>query len=127
MKAPTIWRGRRMSIAKAALIVYYEDVRPNHNINSLAEPGLMYDQNDIMHNIVEVAWANHASWLTASQVSSRLWNSIYWSKELIKWMFSWMKWHWNANHYLPSSKWRDYYNKNYKGQRIYKETFKVIK
>lgn len=100
-KIPRIGRGKNMSVAKAALIVFYD----KEGVGYFYTGDLGY-----MHEIVDVAGAKHCSMYTAQQVASCLNSSPYWEAtgRTKSWGNSW------AHCYEPSKKGEEYYEKNLK-------------
>ena len=69
---PRIGRGKKMSIAKAGLIVFFD----SENYLEFFDVGTF----GMLHNIVEVAGAKHSSSFTAGQVMECLRKSDLWEK-----------------------------------------------
>lgn len=111
-KIPKLGRGKNISIAKAALIFYFEECNffKSHGEKAF----LNYGDLDSMHRIVDIAGANHCSFFTATQVSSCLANSPYWDKEFIPGFYFGFKGHGGANIFTPSEKGKEYYKKKLK-------------
>lgn len=116
----SIGKGKKMSIAKAALIYYYEtflpyipSIDPENNT-----PTLNYGHLDGLHDIVDIAGAKNMSYLTHKQVSKRLANSPYWDKEFIPGFYSGLRGHGGANVYRPSDKGKKYYEEKLKGKQF---------
>lgn len=99
MKIPRIGRGKNMSIAKAALIVFERHEQTYFYTGDL----------NIMHEIVDVAGAKQVSFFTAQQVCACLNSSPYW--ECNFWTKGWCNR--RANCYEPSKKGIKYYKKNF--------------
>lgn len=112
----SIGRGKKYSIAKAALIFYYE-VKLKEYANINAAPYLDYGELDDMHEIVEIAGAKQMSSYTPAQVSGRLANSPYWDKKYIAGFYAGMRGHGGANVYRPSKKGEKYYHKKLKNRQ----------
>lgn len=115
-KSPKLGRGKNMSIAKAALKFYYEELLSEsyHDENSFLD----YGDLDNMHRIVDIAGCNHCSFFTATQVSSCLSNSPYWDKKFIPGFYSGFKGHGGANIYRPSEKGKKFYLEKLKKDSI---------
>lgn len=109
MKMPRLGRGKNMSIAKAALVVFYEKVLPEFGKNAYVYSG---DLNTF-HDIVDVAGANHCSFLTHHQVLSCMRSSSYWSTD--GWQVKGWREKW-ANCYRPSAKGKKYYEEMLKNR-----------
>ena len=69
-----IGRGKRMSIAKAALLVHFHGKLTYPDFSNYVYTGDL----DNIHWIVEIAGANHCGPATAHQVVGCLGNSPYW-------------------------------------------------
>jgi hypothetical protein len=103
-KMPILGKGKNMSIAKAALIVFYE-----------LELNFIYSgELDIAHEIVEVAGAKHCSFFTHQQVLSRLYSSDYWTTDgkIQGWGNK------PANCYVPSEKGKEFYKNKLKHLKV---------
>lgn len=114
-KIPKLGKGKNMSIAKAALIVFYK-----------LELSFIYSGDlEIAHEIVHIAGAKHCSYFTHQQVLSRIFNSPYWTTDgkIQSWGNR------LANCYIPSKKGEDFYNKELKNLNILlrEQTIKQIK
>lgn len=108
MKSHKIGRGKNMSIAKAALVVFYHDWQhPPHYLYT--------GELDLLHEVVEVAGANHCGPATHQQVISCLNASPYWeAKGVIPgWGNRW------ANALTPSEEGKAYYEDHLKGKVEY--------
>ena len=105
-KIPRIGRGKKMSIAKAGLIVYFNQ----ENDFKEFDIGLF----GILHNIVDVAGANHASSFTAGQVMEILRKSDLWDKRKVWGMYGGMRGMSNIVFVRPSKEGIEYYNKKLK-------------
>ena len=108
---PTIGKGNNMSIAKAGLIVFYEQMT--------CENGFEYNEFDVgvpdlLHKIVEVAGAMHSSFFTPRQVMARLRSSPYFKKRIAYGMYSGIRGNWKTTLVKPSEKGKEYYNRNLK-------------
>jgi hypothetical protein len=112
MKKPRLGHGKNMSIAKAALKYYYEelDFRKTHGDNAFLD----YGDIDGMHRIVTIAGANHCSFFTAAEVTACLANSPYWDKKFVRGFYSGMRGHGGANIFTPSKIGKHYYETNLK-------------
>lgn len=102
-----IGRGKNMSIAKAALIVFYKHYPQGEKDTG----GYIYTGDlDVIHEIVDIAGANHCSFLTHPQVIGCIRGSSYWKSEgqVESWKGS------SANCYIPSDKGKAYYEKHLK-------------
>ncbi|MFW6015280.1 MAG: hypothetical protein ACOCRK_02480 [bacterium] len=108
MKIPKIGRGKNMSIAKAALIVFYEF--------EFAGPYIYTGNLVSIHLIIDIAGAKHCSFITARQVVACLNNSPYWNVEgqvnVLRGI---------ANCYIPSKEGKQYYNKYLYSMKEYDE------
>lgn len=102
MKYHYIGRGKNMSIAKAALKYYFEDFK--EECDGVAWFLYSGDTNS-MHKIIEIAGAEHCSFLTTHQVLSCIRSSPYWiaSGVIPGWRNR------RANVYTPSEKGIKYY------------------
>lgn len=104
----TIGRGKNMSIAKAALIVFFERVKPDW------ENAYFYSGDlNTLHEIVDVAGAEHCSAATIHQVLGCLNGSPYWGTD------NWQTKGWGnrrANCYRPSEKGIKYYEEKLKNR-----------
>lgn len=107
-----IGRGKNMSIAKAALKFYFEeyDFYESHKEEAFLDYGNIND----MHRIVDIAGAEHCSFLTSAQVTSCLANSPYWEKTFVHGFYSGMRGHGGANCFYPSEKGKEYYKNKIK-------------
>lgn len=116
-----IGRGKNFSIAKAALIVYYEEIAPDWD-----DAFLDYGDLNVIHRIVDVAGAQHCSVVTHNQVTSCLRNSPYWNNKFCPGFYSGMRGHGGASLFTPSQKGEDYYHNILKerddGKEVNKET-----
>lgn len=115
MKKPKIGKGKNMSIARAALIFFYEEFLPGEIEPQKAY--LNYGHLDHMHRIVEIAGAKQASFFTHAQVSGRLASSPLWDHKLIAGFASGMRGHGSANVYRPNLKGEQVYNKTLKNRK----------
>ncbi len=101
-----IGRGKNMSIAKAALVWFY------NNMNKHA--GFVdWGDLDFIHGVVDIAGANHCSFLTAGQVCTCINNSPYWTGEMVYGFYNGI----GNNHaklYQPTEKGKEYYINNLK-------------
>ena len=89
-----------MSVAKAALVAFFEPEEPEH------APGYIYSgDTDLLHRIVDIAGAKHRSFFTGNQVLSRLHNSPYW--EITGYVRGWRER--RAAAYEPSEKGKTWY------------------
>ena len=98
-----------MSVAKAALVVFFEPEEPKY------APSYFYSGDlDTLHRIVDVAGAEHCSFFTSHQVLSRLHGSPYW--KIDGYVRGWGER--RAAVYRPSEKGKGWYNeyKNKQGQ-----------
>lgn len=95
MKIPRIGRGKNMSIAKAALIVWWRMQKEEY-------PPLFFYTGEVthMHDIVDVAGAKQVSFFTVQQVLNCLNSSPYW--RVSGWIAGYSE-H-RANTYVPSDK-----------------------
>ena len=107
MIAPKIGRGKNMSIAKAALKVYYEWFKDE--CNGVAWFIYSGDTN-LLHKIVDEAGAKHCSLFTGHQVLSCLRSSPFW--EVSGTIPGWGNR--MANVYVPSEKGISYYEDHIK-------------
>lgn len=103
MTKPTLGRGKNMSIAKAALKFYYEE---------LAGDFLVYGNVEDMHRIVDIAGAKHISFFTPTAVTKRLAQSPYWDKHFCRGFYAGFRGHGGANIFAPSEKGKAFYEKN---------------
>ena len=111
MKKPKLGKGKNMSIAKAALIFFFED----KDILKYGCSFLTWGDLNAMHAIVDIAGANHCSFFTAVQVIACLRNSPYWKCEFVPGMYSgFQRGHGGASCCSPSEKGRLYYERNLK-------------
>ena len=90
-----------MSIAKAGLVVYYskENYLTSFDVGTFG----------ILHDIVDVAGANHASSFTAGQVMECLRNSNLWDKEKVH-GYDGIQGQSNIVRVKPSKKGKEYYH-----------------
>lgn len=107
MPRRNIGPGTNMSIAKAALIFFYE--RNEDEFDSLNYGNLF-----AMHAIVDIAGGQHIGPDTPAQVTARLAGSPYWDSELIRGMYKGMRGNGNAAFYTPSKKGKEFYEKHLK-------------
>lgn len=105
-----IGRGTKMSIAKAALVFFYSD----HDIPTSS---LNYGNLNDMHDIVDIAGAQHQSALTPAQVMSCLRTSPYWKCEFCPGYYSGFRGHGGASIAVPTEKGRKYYEEKLKGEK----------
>lgn len=89
-----------MSIAKAALIVYYETIIPEWPDGWIYTGDLSY-----IHEIVRIAGAKQCSFHTTHQVLSCLNNSPFWKSDGVTTGWQGKR----ANCYKPSEKGLEYY------------------
>lgn len=103
---PKIGKGKNMSVAKAALVFFYEDEEFNEFGASFIYSG---DLGPI-HRIVDIAGAKHCSLFTHHQILSCLRSSPYWQVDgtITGWGGR------AANCYVPSKKGEEYYNNHLK-------------
>lgn len=113
MKTIKLGRGKNYSVAKAALLVYYSNTHRKERAVDMNDNEYFFDHGDTfaMHEIVDVAGANHCSFFTPALVSGRLANSPYWNAVFVPGFYSGMRGHGGANTYTPSEKGKEYYNK----------------
>lgn len=102
-----IGKGKKMSIAKAALIVYFDEWPEGES------GGYSYfcsGDLDLLHKIIDVADAKHAGPGTHHQVLSRINSSSYWvaNHKTVGWGGR------RAFCYTPSEKGKKYYEQNLK-------------
>lgn len=120
IKKLSIGRGKNMSIPKAGLIFYYEKLLPEHSEmfpRDNYKPFLTWGDLSFMHDIVTIAGAEHRSFLTPVQVSTRLARSPYWDAEFIQGFYSGFRGgQANANCLRPSDRGRQYYEKHLKNR-----------
>lgn len=101
---PKLGRGKNMSIARAALIYYFESMLPE------SENAFIYSGDlDVHHKIVDLAGAKHCSVLTAHRVLGCLNASPYWKSGLCQ-TKGWLNR--RANTYRPSELGKQYYENN---------------
>jgi len=100
---PQIGKGKKMSIAKAGLIVFYEE--RDKEIYEEFDVGVP----DLLHKIVEVAGANHSSFFTPRQVMARLRSSPYFQKRTEYGMYKGIRGTWKTTLVKPSPKGEEYY------------------
>lgn len=108
-----IGKGKNMSIAKAGLVVYFED----------RDFQRKYDYFDVgcpdpLHKIIDVAGAKHCSFLTPKQVIGRLRNSPYFVKKTIYGLYKGIRGNWRTSLLRPSEKGESYYKKELKQMNI---------
>lgn len=103
MKKKTLGRGKNMSIAKAALIYFYEE---SDVIGSFIYTGDI----EVLHRIVDIAGAEHCGPNTKDLVISCLRSSPYWVSDGV--IPGWGNR--IANAYVPSKKGVTYYLDNLK-------------
>lgn len=94
-----------MSIAKAALKVFFEELIPDWPSAAINSGDL-----DTIHRIVNVAGAKQASVFTHHQVLSCLRSSPFW--EAKTYSSGWLER--RCNNYTPTDKGREFYNSNLK-------------
>ena len=103
-----IGRGTKFSIAKAALIFYFED--EEYTLHDLD-----WGELDAMHKIIDIAGAQHCSFLTSVQVISCLRNSPYWDCQCIYGFYNGIG-NGKASLCRASQKGIEYYNRYLKGR-----------
>ena len=101
---PQIGKGKKMSIAKAGLIVFYEYL--DKNIYSEIDVGVP----DTIHKIIDVAGAKHSSFFTPRQVMARLRSSHYFQKRIEYGMYKGIRGNWKTTLVKPSPKGEEYYH-----------------
>lgn len=102
-------KGKYYSIAKAALIYYYEENKDFHFLD--------VGQFGIMHRIVDIAGAYHCGPDTAKQVSSRLSNSSLWESDFVPGFYKGIvPFGGGVNTYKPSEKGEKYYQEKLKNR-----------
>lgn len=101
----TIGRGTKMSIAKAALHVFYEEYHSSEDY--LADNFIYSGEVDLLHKIIDFAGAEHCSVDTIHQVLNCLNISPYW--ETNGTIQGWQNR--KANCYRPSDKGIDFIDK----------------
>lgn len=109
MKIPRIGRGKKFSIAKAALIFYFED-------KENAGRDLNWGDLNAMNGIVDIAGAEHASFFTPTQVIACLRNSPYWDCTCCFGFYAGIS-NGKASVCSPSQRGIDYYNKQLKNRK----------
>ena len=103
MKQPTLGKGKNMSIAKAALVWWFsQEDSPIF---------LDYGMPSQLHEIVDIAGAEHRSFFTPFLVSRALANSPYWKKEMHPHLYPGIG-NGRGNMYTPSEAGIAYYNKH---------------
>lgn len=108
-KSRSIGKGKNMSIAKAALIVFYDYLVKNDHAQFIYSGDL-----DLLHQIIDVAGAKHRGPFTKDQVLSRINKSTYWKADAT------IPGRGNreAYCYTPSEKGIAYYEKHLKDKKI---------
>src|SRR5260221_7883336 len=105
---PTIGKGKNMSISKAALIVFFQELKPEW------ENAYIYSGDlKTAHDIIDVAGAKHCSATTTHQVLNCLNGSPYWCTN------NWQTKGWGnrrANCYRPSERGIKYYEEKLKNR-----------
>ena len=103
-----IGRGKNISIAKAALIYFYEDMDTSWE-------GRFLDYGDLKmaHTIIDIAGAQHAGPATSVQVTACLSSSNLWDKEMMYGFYKGIG-NGNCNAYIPSEKGKKYYEEHLK-------------
>lgn len=106
----SIGKGKHFSIAKAALIFYYE--------SGNFKDGDTFDYGNFgyMHEIVDIAGCTHRGAFTSTQVSSRLIGSPLWSSECVRGFYKGMAGNGRASLLKPSEKGKVYYETHLKGR-----------
>lgn len=104
IKRPTLGRGKHMSIPKAALKYYFEELVPEQGNEAFIDHGMRH----AIHRIVDIAGARHCSFLTAPQVTARLAKSNLWEKTFHPTFYRGIG-NGGANLFTPSEKGRKYY------------------
>ena len=106
--ARNIGKGKNMSISRAALKVFFEEIAPTEKEQE--REYISSGDLNIIHRIVDVAGAEHASIHTLHQVLSRLSSSPYWHAT-----HSTKGWNGGtANCWIPTEKGRRYYEQRIK-------------
>jgi len=101
-----------MSIAKAAIIFYYKKSEED-DFFKVGEDCLNYWNIQDMHDIIDIAGAEHIGPNTPAMVSSRLYSSPLWERETIRGFYTGMPGSWKAVLYKPSEK-GQYFYESYK-------------
>jgi len=73
---------------------------------------------DFIHKVIDVAGANHCSFLTSPQVINCLNKSSYWDKKLVYGYKRGCVGNNNVNYYTPSEKGKLYYEKYLKDKEV---------
>lgn len=112
MKKPKLGKGANMSIAKAALKFYYEELEV---IAGDDTPFLDYGQTENMNRIVAIAGAKHCDGFTPSLVTTRLAMSPYWESVLVSECYKDVRGHRRALFFYPSESGEKYYKEKLSG------------
>jgi len=104
---PRIGKGKKMSIAKAGLIVFYEDMADGN--------GFVAEEFDVgcpdnLHKIIDVAGAKHSSFFTPRQVMARLRSSPYFESRTEYSVYKGILGNWRTTFCKPSQKGKEYYH-----------------
>ena len=109
MKKPTLGKGTKMSIPKAAIVWFFEGWKGTECTQA---PKFWYwGDYGFSHDIVDIAGARQASFFTTALVSKALSRSLYWDKYFHPSMCSGMRGQQGANIYKPSEKGKDWFNR----------------
>lgn len=117
-KTPTIGKCKNYSIPKSALIWWFEKNKDGYG-------SIDYGMLDTMHEIVHIAGGKQIGMWTPSAVTSRLRNSVFWTSETIRGMYSGIG-NGKASLFTPSSKGKAYY-KNFLSNPIQEKLQKLFK
>lgn len=116
-----IGKGKRISVAKAALVFWYEVLLPWNKSTNVSEPVLYWGDFYHMEAISNIADTDSASYFLPAQISSRLATSPYWDKIFVEGVHKGFRGGArNANYYTPSEKGRLYYRDKLDGLNLSK-------
>ena len=107
---PKIGKGKNMSIAKAGLIIYFEQNEEGLDEFDVGVP-------DPLHRIVDVAGCRHASFFTPKQVMARLYNSPFFDRRTVFGLYKGIRGNWKTICVKPSQKGINYYNQKLKQKK----------
>lgn len=110
IKESRLGKGKNMSIAKAALVVFYERLVPEQGYSAYIYSGDL----SIAHDIVDIAGAKHCGPGTHWQVLKCLISSPYWEHSL--WYINGWR-NRRANCYHPSDIGKKYYEQKLKSHK----------
>ena len=101
---PKIGKGQKMSIAKAGLVVFFNNDIEDFDVGC----------PDFLHQIIDVAGAKHCSFFTPAQVVARLRNSPYFEYRNVYGLYAGIRGNWRTSLIKPSLKGIIFYKNNLK-------------